>query len=775
MKRFAILWVIAGAALFLTGCNPAKQETGGAPAYLDASLPVDRRVDDLVKRMTLEEKIGQMCQFVSPEHIRMVRERLRKNNKVKKGDDQYGMYPGLSTDDLRNLVREGKIGSFLHVKDVKEANELQRLALQSRLKVPLLIGIDAIHGHAHIYGATVYPTELALASSWDTATARRIAMATAQEMRATGMQWTFSPNVDVARDPRWGRTGETFGEDPFLVACMGAAFTRGYQGDLGKDNVIACAKHMVGGGQPFNGLNAAPLDVSVRQLRNLWLPSFKAQVEAGVYTVMAAHNEVSGTPAHKNKFLLTDVLRNEWGFQGFVVSDWMDIERIYTLHHAAPTLDDAYIESIEAGMDMHMHGPGFLASVQNSVEKGRLDEQYIDRAVRKILRAKFMLGLFEQPLRDEQEAQQALFTPEHQHLALEAARRSVILLKNEGLLPLEHVKSILVTGPNANNHRLLGDWALKQPEENVTTVYEGFKEIFSGIRVDFINSGESLLHPDDSKLKAPLARATSYDAVVVVVGSNSLRYDNKEKTCGENVDRAHINLPGNQLKLVKDLYARNKHVVVVFINGRPLAEPWIKRNIPAIIEAWEPGAFGGRAIAEVVKGVVNPSGKLTVTIPWDVGQVHMVYNHLPSAFLHQYIDIPTRPLWYFGQGMSYTHFSYSGLSVPPKAGLQDTLQVSVRVANKGDRDGDEIVQLYIRDDYSSATRPVKELKGFRRIHLKKGEKTEVVFTLPVEKLGYYDAGDRYVVEPGSFTIMVGTSSRDQDLLKGKIMIGENTL
>ncbi len=767
--------LMAGTILFLGGCTSSQNEKDATPAYLDPSLSVDRRVDDLLQRMTLEEKIGQMCQFVAPEHIRKSKEEYRKTHKLEKGDDQYGMYPGLSSEDLKNMVKEGKIGSFLHVKDVQEANELQRLALASRLKIPLLLGIDAIHGDALIYGATVYPTQLALASSWDTALARRIAVATAQEMRATGMQWTFSPNVEVARDPRWGRTGETFGEDPFLVAAMGAAFTRGYQGDLGRDNVIACAKHFVGGGEPFNGLNAAPLDVSVRRLRNLWFPSFKAQVEAGVYTFMAAHNEVSGTPAHKNKFLLTEVLRNEWGFKGFVVYDWMDIERIHTLHHAAPTIADAYVESVEAGMDMHMHGPGFLESVKSSVETGRLDEKYIDRAVRKILQAKFMLGLFEQPLCDEEKAQEALFTPEHQQLALEAARRSVILLKNKGLLPLKNVKSILVTGPNANNHRLLGDWALQQPEEHVTTVYEGFKKVFAGTRVDFINSGESLRYPDDSKLKAPVARAASYDVVVVVVGSNSLRYDNKEKNCGENVDRAHIDLQGNQLKLVKEIYKKNKNVVVVFVNGRPLAEPWIKRTVPAIIEAWEPGAFGGQAIAEVVKGTVNPSGKLPVTIPWEVGQVHMVYNYLPSAYLHQYIDIPSKPLWSFGQGMSYTHFSYSGLDLPAKVGLQDTLTVSVRVANKGSMDGDEIVQLYIRDDYSSATRPVKELKGFRRVHLQTGERKKVVFRLPVRELGYYDADVHYVVEPGVFTIMVGSSSRDQDLLTGKISIGENTL
>ncbi len=755
---------------FFYGCNRPDEGSSERLPYLDPSLPVEQRVDDLMARMTLEEKIGQMCQYVAPEHIRKSREMYRRNHKLKKGDDQYGMYPGLSALDLKEMVKEGKIGSFLHVKDVKEANELQRLAMASRLKVPLIIGIDAIHGHAHIYGATVYPTELALAGTWDTALVRRIARATAEEMRATGMHWTFSPNVEISRDPRWGRTGETFGEDPFLVSVMGVAFTQGYQGKLGPDNVIACAKHFVGGGEPFNGLNAAPLDASVRQLRNLWLRPFHAQVKAGVQTFMAAHNEVSGTPMHKNRFLLTEILRKEWGFDGFVVSDWMDIERIHDLHHAAPTYDEAFIEAIEAGVDMHMHGPGFLESVKKSVMEGRLREEYIDRAVRHILRAKFMLGLFEDPVRDEKQAEKALFTPAHRELALEAARKAIILLKNDGLLPLKSSSRILVTGPNAHNHRLLGDWALQQPEDHVTTVYEGFRQIFGETQVDFINSGESLRHPDDTKMKAPIAKAADYDAVVVVVGSNSLRYDNKEKNCGENIDRAHINLQGNQLRLIQGLYAKNRNTIVVFINGRPLAEPWVKEHIPAILEAWEPGAMGGQAIAEVVKGIVNPSGKLPITIPYDVGQIHMVYNHLPSCYLHHYIDIPSEPLWYFGEGISYTSFSYSDMTVTDRVGRKDTVSVRVTVRNDGGRDGDEIVQVYLRDDYSSATRPVKELIAFRRIHLAKGESTEVSFRIPVQRMGYYNADNHYVVEPGTFTLMAGPSSKDKVLLKAKVEV-----
>ena len=761
--RYLLTGILLWASLLLT----AQKK----PDYLNPKLSVSARVNDLMGRMTLEEKIGQMCQYVALEHVRESIKKLKGKNL--KGDDQYGMYPNLTINDLKELTREGKIGSFLHTKDAAEANELQKLALQSRLKIPLLLGIDAIHGHALIWGSTVYPTQLSLASTWDDTLLYNVAKATAKEVRATGMHWTFSPNVEIARDPRWGRTGETFGEDPYLVTRFGVDFTEGYQGNFGKDNILACAKHFTGGGEPFNGLNAAPLDVSVRQLREVWLPPYKAQVqEAHVYTFMAAHNEVSGVPSHANKFLLTDILRKEWGFNGFVVSDWMDIERLHTLHHIAANQKQAVKEAVEAGMDMHMHGPHFLKPLEELVQEGVIPESRIDSAVRPILRAKFMLGLFEHPYVNDKKAAKALFTPEHRQLALKAAREAIILLKNNGLLPLQGKKKILVTGPNANNQRILGDWAYQQPDDHVTTVYEGMKKVFSGAQVDFINSGESLLHPVDSLLKAPIAKAKDYDAVVVVVGSNSLRYQNKEKNCGENVDRGSLNLMGNQLKLIKGIYAQNKNVIVVFVNGRPLAEPWVKYHIPAIIEAWEPGELGGQAIAEVIKGDVNPSGKLTITIPYSVGQIHDFYNHKPSAFLHKYIDIPSYPLWPFGYGQSYTTYKYSELQLPQKAHSNDTITVSVKVANTGQRDGTEIVELYIRDNVSSATRPVKELKDYRRVFLKKGETKQVTFRFPIARLAYYDINMKYGVEPGMFTFMVGPSSRDKNLLKKQIYISK---
>jgi beta-glucosidase len=510
---------------------------------------------------------------------------------------------------------------------------------------------------------------------------------------------------------------------------------------------------------------------SEQKLKEIWFPSFKAQVDAGVYTFMAAHNEVSGIPAHGNKYLLTNILRKEWGFDGFVVSDWMDIERLHDLHHIAATPEEAIKISIEAGMDMHMHGPGFLEPVYRMVKNGDIPESVINKSVSKILKAKFMLGLFEQPYANEDNAARVILSEEHRKTALKAAREAIILLKNDaGLLPFGNKNKILVTGPNANNERIVGDWVIKQPDENIITVFEGMKQVFTESKVDYINSGESLLFPDDEKLKLPVAKASQYDAVVVVVGSNSLRYQDSEKTCGENIDRASINLPGNQLRLIQEIYAKNKNVVVVLVNGRPLSEPWIKENISAVIEAWEPGAFGGQAIAEVINGEVNPSGKLTISIPCNSGQITYFYNHKPSSFYHPYRDLPTEPLWYFGYGMSYTTYRYTDLTVPAKADIGDTIRVSVNVTNEGEMNGDEIVQLYIRDDYSSVTRPVKELKAYKRIHLNAGETKKVEFELPFSAFVFYDLNMNYTVEPGTFTIMIGTSSRDEDLMKETLMM-----
>ena len=757
ISKLILLIIIAGA------CNQKDEKL-----YLDSAQPVEKRVDDLMNRMTLEEKVGQMCQYVGFEHIKQSKSRLQGDELVV--NDQWGMYPGESMEDLKKRLIKGEIGSFLHVKSLEEANKLQEIALESRLQIPVIFGIDAIHGHAFFEGATVFPTQIGLASSWNDSLLKEIGEITASEMRVTGMHWTFSPNVELSRDARWGRTGETFGEDPLLVSRLGAALTRGYQGDLkGTDDVLACAKHYAAGGEPVNGVNAAPMSVSESDMRNLWLAPFQKQVEAGAYTFMAAHHELNGIPCHGNKQILTDILRDEWGFDGFVVSDWMDIERLNTLHHVVSNQKEAVELAVNAGMDMNMHGPDFHAPLVELVKEGRVSEERVNQSCRKILKAKFQLGLFEHPFAEKKKADQVLFSDQHKQKALQAAREGIVLLKNENdFLPLSGHEKILVTGPNANNQRILGDWSYAQPENKVVNVYEGVQQVFD--QVDYINSGESLKNPDEKQMNRAIRQAGGYDAVIVVIGSNSLRYQRKEKTSGENVDRAEIDLVGKQLELLKRIYERNPNTIVVMVNSRPLSEPWMAEHIPAILEAWEPGSMGGLAVAEILAGKVNPSGKLPITIPYNVGQTILTYNHKPSHYFHDYLGTPEKPLWHFDEGLSYTDYQYQQMDVShDSVSRKGQTKVTVKISNTGKRYGEEIVQLYIRDKVSSITRPVKELIDYKRVPLSAGESREVAFTLHADQLGAYYK-DTYEIEPGTFQIMAGASSKDKDLLLKEIKV-----
>jgi beta-glucosidase len=736
------------------------------PIYLDPSKSVEARVADLMSRMTLEDKVYQMNQFVGLEHMKK-----GNPNDVKENNDAQGFYKTLSVNDVSKMCEEGKIGSFLHVLTAKEANYLQELALKSPLKIPVLIGIDAIHGNALVSGTTVYPSPIGLASTWNDDFLYTVGKQTAKEMRATGSHWTFTPNIDILRDPRWGRVGETFGEDPFMVGNMGASMIRGFQQDdfTGTEKVIACAKHMIGGGESINGLNAAPADISVRTLREVHLPPYKKAIDAGVYSIMAAHNEINGVPSHMSKWLMTDVLRNEWNFQGFYVSDWLDIERLNTLHHTAKDMKEASFLSVDAGMDMHMHGPKFTDAIIASVKEGKLSINRVNDACRKILTAKFKLGLFENRFVDLEKKKELLFTEEHKATALESARKGIVLLKNNGILPLQKTtskKKIFVTGPNANNQSILGDWHAVQPDENVTTVYEGIKTLgeTKGYAVNFFNSGENIRNIKSSKIKEASEKAKNADYAIVVVGDNSMRYKWKDKTAGENMARASLNLFGKQLDLVKAIKETGTPVIIVLVNGKPISEPWLQNNIPAILESWEPGNLGGQAVAEVLFGEVNPSGKLPLTVARSVGQLRMVYNHKPSAYFHKYADEKKTPLYPFGFGLSYTHYKYSAPSLSNNTlNKKNEITVTVEITNTGVVDGEEIAQLYIRDNVSSATRPVKELKGYKRVALKAGETKKVEFTLDAESLAFYDINMDYCVEPGDFTIMTGSSSAKKDL------------
>ncbi len=755
------------------------------PLYLDSNADVEDRLSDLMARMTLEEKVGQMCQYVGLEYLKK-----QKRNKRSAGDasklnkDAFAMY-GLSESEIIQEIIDGKIGSFLHVLDPEEVNYLQGFALQSRLKIPLIIGIDAIHGNAMVRGTTVYPSPISIAATFTNDFAYDVAKQSAREMRATGSQWTFMPNVDVARDPRWGRVGETFGEDPFMVGEMGKAMIMGFQGeDFSKpNNVIACAKHMIAGAEPLNGLNISPMDVSERSLYEIHLPPYKKAIDAGVYTIMAAHNELNGIPSHMHKGLMTDLLRNEWGFDGFYVSDWYDIKRIWSYHKVARNYKEASLFSVEAGMDMNMHGPEFFDFIVALVKENKLSIDRVNEACSKILYAKFQLGLFENRLVDTSKVDENIFIKSHLDKAEEIADNSITLLKNNNSLPINNsnAKRILVTGPNAHNHTTLGDWHFEQPEENVVTIFEGIQQVGENYnhKVDYYDSGIKIRNIQDSKIKATAEMSTNYDHVFVVVGDNSLRYTweggkSFQKTAGENKARSFLGLPGKQLDLVKSIYEKNKNLTVIYVSGKPISEPWIEDNIKSIIHAWEPGSMGGKSMGKIVFGEINPSGKMPMTTARSVGQLTMVYNHKPTNYIHKYAFEKTKPLYRFGFGLSYTTFSISKptLSTSKWDGTGKVI-VEVDVKNTGERDGMETVQLYIRDLFSSVTRPILELKGYKKVNVAPGQTKRVTFSLALDDFAFYDREMKYKAEEGEFNILVGNAANLAKLKKTTIQLTKN--
>ena len=780
MKKLAIC--------LLTVISIASCEKGD---WRDASLPAASRAELLLKEMTLEEKVGQMCQYVAPCYVPPGQGSPYKN--IDATDENLG------NKDLADKIRRGEVGSFLHCMTTKEAIALQELAKESRLGIPLLIGIDAIHGNALIEGCTIYPTNINMASTFDPELMEKIGAETALEMRQKGLYWTFAPNLDVARDARWGRMGETYGEDPFLVTEMGKHSILGLQGpDRNFDE-----GHVIG------GLNAAPMDVSERQLREIYLPPFVAAVEdAHVGTVMAAHNEVNGIPCHGNSWLLKDLLRDELGFDGFVVSDWMDIERLHAMHHWAPDSTEAFVRSVEAGIDMHMQGDNYFEAVIEAVKSGRIPLKRIDEAAGKILEMKFAVGLFEAPLPSLEPLENAA---EHRQTALQAAREGIVLLKNNGVLPLSPyggiansggstaslreapplasqseapvpplnvprvavvspsglanpaipgertaVRRIFLTGPNADSQTILGDWAAPQPDSLVMTVLDGLKAEFPGATIDTMCFGGMISNVDAKGIAVARHKASAADVCIVVAGENSQRYSAFGRTCGENCDRDDLDLPGMQEELLEAIASTGKPTILVLMTGRANSIVWAKDNVDAILNVWEPGQMGGQAIAEVISGKVNPSGKLPVTMPRSVGQVPTVYNHKHSQYSRQFATNETGPLWPFGFGLSYSSFKYSAPEL-------NDYSVSITVTNEGPYDGAEVVQLYIRDEYASVTRPVKELKAFKRIFLKNGESQEVSFEITPDMLKCFGADNRWSVEPGDFTIMVGSSSADENL------------
>ena len=734
--------------------------------YKNTKAPIEKRVEDLLGRMTLEEKVGQMNQFVGLEYLKENRANINGGDALNKNENVY--YPSVSLDQIAQWTSQGIIGSYLQIFTVEEANYLQTLAMKSRLKIPILFGIDAIHGNAMCANNTVYPTNIGMACSFDTDMAYKVARQTAEEMRATNLHWAFNPNVEVARDARWGRVGETYGEDPYLVSLMGAATVCGYQRNLNTNqDVLACIKHFVAGSEPLCGKNVSPADLSERTLREVFFPPFKKGVDAGALSLMVAHNELNGIPCHSNSWLMENVLRKEWKFQGFIVSDWMDVEHLYEVHHTAENLKEAYYQAIMNGLDMHMQGIHWQEMVTELVKEGRIPMSRIDESVRRILMTKFKLGLFEHPYANAKDVKKVCMSAEHMNTALEAARNSIVLLKNDGILPLQadKYKRVLVTGINADSQNILGDWSLEQGDK-VSTVLKGLRQVAPNTEFDFVDQGINPKTMTAERVNEAVEHAKNCDLNIVVAGEYMIRAHWNDRSDGENSDRSDLNLVGLQEELIEKLAATGKPTILILINGRPMSTEWAANNLPALVEAWAPGICGGQAIAEILYGKVNPSAKLAITVPRTVGQIQMIYNKKPSADYHPFVCSNDTPLFPFGFGKSYTTYEYKNLKLDASTTSRTgTVTATVEITNTGNQEGVEIAQLYIHDKYSSVTRPVKELKDFSRVSLKPGETKEVSFRITPDKLAFYDQQMNYIVEPGEFEVLVGSSSADKDLLK----------
>ena len=699
-----------------------------------------RFVRDLMKKMTLTEKIGQLSQYVGGELL-------------------TGPKSGAVSDSL--FVR-GMVGSILNVGGVDNLRKLQQKNMESsRLKIPILFAFDVIHGYK-----TIFPTPLAESCSWDLALMYETAKAAAIEASASGIHWTFAPMVDVARDPRWGRIVEGAGEDTYLGCKIAEARVRGFQWNLGKPNALfACAKHFVAYGAPQAGRDYAPVDLSLSTLAEVYLPPFKACIDAGVHTFMSAFNSINGVPATSNRWLLTDLLRKEWKFKGFVVSDWNAVQELKA-HGVAETDEDAAMAAFNAGVDMNMTDGLYNRCLEKLVREKNIDMNEIDASVERILRAKYALGLFEDPYRFlyNQRESREVRSASAMALARKAAASSMVLLKNaNALLPLsKQTKRIALVGPLANNRaEVMGSWKARGEDKDVVTVLEGIKnKLGSGTEVNYVQ-GCDFLDPSTSEFSAALEAAKQSDVVIAVVGEKALM-------SGESRSRAVLRLPGKQETLLDTLRKAGKPLVVVLMNGRPLCLESVDKQADAMLEAWFPGTQCGNAVADVLFGDIVPAAKLTASFPLTEGQIPNNYNYkrsgrpgdMPYSSTVRHIDVPNRNLYPFGYGLSYTTFSYGEMQCPTAFDDKGFLPVSVDVTNTGNYDGEEIVQLYVADKVASMVRPVKELKGFQKVFIPKGQTKRVEFKLNVKDLGFWNSLMQYVVEPGTFEIMVGTNSEE---------------
>lgn len=702
---------------------------------------IEEKTDSLLSIMTLEEKIGQLTLYTSD--IDVTGPTIREGYK----------------ED----IKQGKVGALFNAYGVEYTTRLQQMAVEeTRLGIPLLFGYDVIHGHK-----TIFPIPLGESASWDLEAIEKSARIAAIEASAEGLHWTFAPMVDIARDPRWGRMAEGSGEDTYLTTKIALARVKGFQGDDLYDlsTVLASTKHFVGYGAGLAGRDYNTVDMSDRVLREVYLPPFKATVDAGVATIMTSFNEVDGIPATGSHYLLTEILRNEWGFEGFVVTDYTSINEMVPHGIVANEYEAAEL-AINAGVDMDMQGGVYQAHLDDLVKSGEVEEEQINKAVRRILTMKYKLGLFEGPYRysDEKREKELVMTEENLAAARDVAKKSIVLLKNEAhALPLKKdIKTLAVIGPLADNQKeMIGSWSAAGDYTKAVTLLEGIKATVSPATKVLYAKGTNINDDSTKGISEAVKVAKKADAIVLAIGEEALM-------SGEAASRSSIDLPGTQLELAKELHKTGKPVIIVLMSGRPLTINWLDENVPAILETWFLGTQAGHAIADVLFGDYNPSGKLPVTFPRSVGQIPLYYNNKNTGrpisdekYTSKYLDIPNTPLYPFGYGLSYTSFTYSNLKVnKPKYNMDDKIEVTVTVTNSGKVAGEEVVQLYIRDLVGSITRPVKELKGFDKIGLTSGESKQVNFTLTKDDLAFYTKDMEFKAEPGDFKVFVGTNSEE---------------
>lgn len=728
---------------------------------------MDQFISQLMKKMTLTEKLGQL-------------------NLPGAGDITTGQ---ASSSNIAQKIKEGKVGGLFNIKGVEKIREVQKLAVEnSRLKIPLLFGMDVIHGYQ-----TVFPIPLGLSATWDMEAVRASAALAAKEASADGISWTFSPMVDLTRDARWGRVSEGNGEDPFLSSAIAKAMVEGYQGkDLKADNtILACVKHYALYGAAEAGRDYGTVDMSRQRMYNEYFPPYKAAVDAGVGSVMASFNEVDGIPATANKWLMDDVLRKQWGFNGFVVTDYTGINEM--VDHGIGDLQEVSARALQAGIDMDMVGEGLLTTLEKSLQEKKITMAMIDQACRRILEAKYKLGLFDDPYKycNPERAKKEVFTKENRAESRRIAAESLVLMKNEGnILPLQKNAKIALVGPLGNNAKNMpGTWSVAALFDQAIPLLQGLQEVsgspsliqyVQGCNLDYDLEFQKratlfgkTIHRDERPTEVIIAEAVeaarNADVVVAALGESA-------EMSGESSSRTDIQIPSAQRDLLEALKKTGKPIVLVLFTGRPLDLSWESKNIPAILNVWFPGSEAGYAIADVLYGKVNPSGKITMSFPQNVGQVPLFYNHkntgrpLPDGkwfqkFRSNYLDVSNDPLYPFGYGLSYTQFEYGKPTINKlQMNKKDTIRVSVTLRNTGKFAGKEVVQWYIRDVVGSTTRPVKELKGFEKVLLQPGETKTVHFDIHLDLLKFYNYNLDWVAESGEFQVMVGPNSRDTQML-----------